>query len=81
MNDIVPFLIRQAEEIATEGHNGWGNTMIMAAEEIERLRARNKRLEEALTSCIIQIEYMHRKFKPTGSGEATIVQARAALED
>lgn len=48
MNDIVPFLIRQAEEIATEGHNGWGNTMIMAAEEIERLRARNKRLEEAL---------------------------------
>jgi len=56
MNDIVPFLIRQAEKIATEGHNGWGNTMIMAVEEIERLRARNQRLEEALRRLITEVD-------------------------
>lgn len=38
--DIVDQLKLQAEEIAEEGHAGWGNTMILAAAEIERLRAR-----------------------------------------
>ena len=36
--DIVEQLKRQAQEIASEGFNGWGNTMLIAAEEIEQLR-------------------------------------------
>ena len=36
--DIVELLRKQAQEIAREGHNGWGNTMIAVAEEIEKLR-------------------------------------------
>jgi hypothetical protein len=37
--DIVRQLREQAQEIAHEGHNGWGNTMLIAANEIERLQA------------------------------------------
>lgn len=37
--DIVELLKQQAQEIAKEGHDGWGNTMTWAAEEIEKLRA------------------------------------------
>ncbi len=36
--DIVEQLKRQAEEIAADSHSGWGNTMVVAAEEIEQLR-------------------------------------------
>lgn len=36
--DTVNQLRKQATEIADAGHNGWGNTMLMAADEIERLR-------------------------------------------
>jgi len=32
-------LRKQAMEIATNGHNGWGNTMTLAADEIESLQA------------------------------------------
>jgi hypothetical protein len=34
----------QAQEIATEGHAGWGNTMTFAADEIERLQQDNAKL-------------------------------------
>lgn len=37
-DDIVVLLNLQAEEIAESGHNGWGNTMLLAAKEIEKLR-------------------------------------------
>lgn len=37
--DLVGQLRRQAVEIAKAGHNGWGNTMLLAADEIERLRS------------------------------------------
>ena len=37
-NDIVTILKDQAKEIAEQKILGWGNTMIWAAEEIERLR-------------------------------------------
>lgn len=30
-----------AKEIASEGHNGWGNTCLQAAEAIERANAQN----------------------------------------
>ncbi len=36
--DIVTLLRNQAQEIAEEGHDGWGNTMTFAADEIETLR-------------------------------------------
>lgn len=35
---LVELLRTQAKEIADAGHNGWGNTMLDAANEIERLR-------------------------------------------
>jgi len=37
--DIVDLLNKQADEIANAGHNGWGNTMLSAAEIITALRA------------------------------------------
>ena len=36
--DLVSILRQQAQEIADEGHVGWGNTMQVAAAEIARLR-------------------------------------------
>jgi activator of 2-hydroxyglutaryl-CoA dehydratase len=36
--DITETLKNQATEIAEEGHAGWGNTMLNAALEIDRLR-------------------------------------------
>ena len=35
--DTKALLRQQAEEIADAGHCGWGNTMLLAADEIERL--------------------------------------------
>jgi CHASE3 domain sensor protein len=45
-------LLGAAQEIAEAGHNGWGNTMLTARDEIESLKdalakARNEALEEA----------------------------------
>ena len=35
---LIEILRKQAAEVAAAGHNGWGNTMIDAAVEIDRLR-------------------------------------------
>ena len=35
--EIIDRLKQQAKEIADAGHAGWGNTMLNAAEELERL--------------------------------------------
>ena len=37
LDGLVRLLRQQALEIAEEGHNGWGNTMIEAATTLERL--------------------------------------------
>lgn len=37
MSDIIDLLRSQAQEIADEGHDGWGNTMIEAAATIARI--------------------------------------------
>ena len=50
--NILDILREQAREIAENNIVGWGNTMIMAADEIERLRAENGRLREALTKIV-----------------------------
>ena len=52
MNDVCERLTNQASEIASAGHNGWGNTMLEAAEEISRLRRdaeRYRRLRHKMT--------------------------------
>jgi hypothetical protein len=36
-------------------------------------------LAAALAECVIQIEYLHEKFSETGSGNAVLARARAAL--
>lgn len=43
--DIVLQLRHDAEEIARAGHNGWGNTMLVAADEIEQLQAAQHRVQ------------------------------------
>ena len=43
--DIVKQLREQAQEIAKEGIAGWGNTMLWAADEIERLQSAQKNPE------------------------------------
>jgi hypothetical protein len=41
--------------------------------------AENERLRAALDEAIRQIEYLHKKFRETGSGNAVIAQSREAL--
>ena len=55
MNSHAKWLRQAAEEIANEGHVGWGNTCTAAAEEIERLTAEVTRLTTIATSarCLI----------------------------
>lgn len=36
-------------------------------------------LYEALTEAVLQIEYLHGKFQPTGSGEAVLARSKIAL--
>ena len=44
--DIVTALRRGAKECAKENIAGWGNTMTSAADEIETLKAENRRLKD-----------------------------------
>lgn len=45
--EVIEALRKQAQEIAGEGHFGWGNTMTAAADAIDALLAENERLESA----------------------------------
>ncbi len=49
--DIIKQLREQAQEIAKEGHAGWGNTMVIAADEIERLRLAQQQQTEPVHIC------------------------------
>lgn len=44
------------------------------------LRAVNEQLRAALNEAVLQLEYLHRKFRETGSGNAVIARAREALK-
>jgi len=44
-----------------------------------RLIATAPELLAALKEAVLQIEYLHEKFKQTGSGEAVLFRARAAI--
>lgn len=43
--ELVKLLNQQANEIASAGHNGWGNTMRDAADKLEELQERIYQLE------------------------------------
>lgn len=45
--EIITLLRKQALEIASDGHYGWGNTMILAADRLQTL-SRAKRVAEAI---------------------------------
>lgn len=72
--EVIEALRKQAAEIAREGHMGWGNTMVAAAEAREALLAERDALRDALEHCIDSL----------GSEYALppecIKQARAALQ-
>lgn len=40
--ELIDLLRLQAKEIADEGHNGWGNTMLMAARKLENQPSTNQ---------------------------------------
>ncbi len=50
-----------------------------AADALDQKNRRIAELEEALREAVLQIEYLHGKFQETGSGNAAISRARAAL--
>ena len=52
---------------------------IQVAIKFERLKAVNAQMLEALQDAEIQIEYLHEKFKPTGSGNKTLSLIRSAI--
>jgi hypothetical protein len=53
----------------SERYNGMHQIAVM---EIERLR-------DVLLEAKLQIDYLHKKFQPTGTGEATVARIQAAL--
>lgn len=46
----------------------------------EQLQAENARMREALEEAVLQIEYLHEKFKETGSGNNVLSRIKTALE-
>ena len=50
MTDLIEKLLQQADEIADEGHAGWGNTMRNAAAELTALRESHARLLDAVNA-------------------------------
>lgn len=57
-----------------------GDVIETMNDENEKLRACRDRLVEALEEAILQIEYLHKRFETTGSGNSTITKAKEALK-
>jgi hypothetical protein len=47
--------------------------------EVKRLRVENAELRAALNEAVLQIEYLHEKFRETGSGNAVVARIRNLL--
>ncbi len=61
--ECVAYLRKAADEIARAGHNGWGNTCTLAADEIERLTERLATLERAAGKIVeTEAEYWAKRF-------------------
>jgi hypothetical protein len=76
MGDLIERLRQQAAEIASAGHNGWGNTMTEAADELARkdaeIAAANAEIDElvrALKLCTQRAERVEARVR-----EAPVVQ-------
>lgn len=52
----------------------------VAFDDYQSLQSERDKLVEVLRECEIQIEYMHEKFKKTGSGNAVLAQISRALK-
>ena len=52
MRYIIKILREQADQIAADGHAGWGNTMTAAADEIYRLADENNSLRQQIKEMI-----------------------------
>ena len=52
-----------------------------AAAEIDRLRNHLVKKDDALREAILQIDYLHQKFKATGTGIAVMSRLQSALTD
>lgn len=50
-------------------------------EDNERLKKQNAEYIEALREAALQIEYLHQKFQPTGTGESVLVRIKALTND
>jgi hypothetical protein len=72
MSDLLARLSFAAEWSETEIDIAGPDLLRQAANEIEKLRG-------LLLDANLQIEYLHDKFRPTGTGEATLARIRAAL--
>jgi hypothetical protein len=76
-----------AAEIANSGINGWGNTMMDAAEEIEQLRADNEKLRGLLRDSLEYSEDLLQQQKllfgdyPDRGGIPFILKHIAAVEE
>ena len=56
--DLIKLLKKQAAEIAKEGHNGWGNTMLEAANRLDTGNELARALNEELTG-VMTAEQCH----------------------
>jgi hypothetical protein len=79
MSDLIERL-RKRGDITLPGSDSATATMCReAAAALRSAAAREAALVEALEQATLQIEYLHEKFQPTGSGNAVAARARAAL--
>lgn len=84
MSDIVERL-RQNAEMLKDGHQKnltelWHSEVARdAATDASEAADEIQRLQGILFEAALQIEYLHGKFKVTGTGEATLARIRAAL--
>jgi ElaB/YqjD/DUF883 family membrane-anchored ribosome-binding protein len=62
------------------GDSIYENVIKPLREENERLRARVEKLEDGMKDAVLQIDYLHDKFQPTGTGNAIISRLNSLLD-
>ena len=77
MTDLGVRIFRWLTDWGISSNSAKGRELWKLSDEATTLEALNAELLEALTTCVLQIEYLHEKFQETGSGNAAIAQAVA----